>query len=117
MTHLKIKRIDVTSTGWLFAILWFCLYVIPLCSNQLWGKDCEVTIISPVLKIQPSSALAIAFLLVVVPLLGFITGILAALCMNLVLWLSGGFKLRVEIETSEPSNTPTRKPKPAEKTQ
>jgi len=109
MNHLKIKKIGVLSTGWLFAVLWFCIYLIPLCTNQFWGKGCEVTIISPFMKIQPTSSLAITYLIVVAPLLGFITGILTALCTNLVLWLSGGIKFKVEIETYEPSDTPNHR--------
>lgn len=106
MRELRIKRIGVLSTGWLFAVLWFSLYLIPLCINQVWGKNCEVTIISPFLQIKPASSLAIAYLLVVTPLLGFFTGIVTALFTNLVLWLCGGIKLKVEIETSEPGGTP-----------
>jgi hypothetical protein len=106
MRELRIKRIGVLSTGWLFAVLWFSLYLIPLCINQVWGKNCEVTIISPFLQIKPASSLAIAYLLVVTPLLGFFTGIVTALFTNLVLWLCGGIKLKVEIETSEPGDTP-----------
>jgi len=103
MRQLKIKRIGVFSTGWLFAILGFCLYLIPLCVSQFKGQDCEVTIIGPFLKIQPPSSLAIAYLLIAVPLLGFITGVLAALFANLALRLGGGFKLEVEADPFEPS--------------
>jgi hypothetical protein len=106
MRELRIKRIGVLSAGWLFAILWFCLYLIPLCINQVWGKHCEVTIISPFLQIKPASSLAIAYLLVVTPLLGFVTGIVTALFTNLALCLSGGIRLKVEIEPSEPGDTP-----------
>jgi len=105
MNRLKIKRIGVMSTGWLFAIFWFFIYLIPLCANQFWGNDGDVTITCPFLKIQPASFLAITSLVVLAPLFGFITGILAALCTNLVLWLSGGIQLKVEIETSEPNET------------
>jgi len=106
MRELRIKRIGVRSTGWLFAVLWFSLYLIPLCINQVWGKNCEVTIISPFLQIKPASSLAIAYLLVVTPLLGFVTGIVTALFTNLALCLSGGVRLKVEIEPSEPGAPP-----------
>jgi hypothetical protein len=112
MRELRIKRIGVLSTGWLFAILWFCLYLIPLCINQFWGKNGEVTIISPFLQIKPASSVALAYLLIVTPLLGFITGILTALFTNLALCLSGGIKLKVEFEPSEPvgvDNAATRR--------
>ena len=91
----------MVSTGWFFAVLWFFFYLIPLCANQFWGKDCDVTIISPFMKIQPASSLAIAYLIVIVPVMGFMTGVASAFCCNLLLWLSGGIDLKIEIEQSE----------------
>ena len=106
MTQIKIKRIGIVSIGWLFAIFWFFIYLVPLCANQFWGKDGDVTITCPFMEIQPASFLAITSLIVLAPLFGFITGVLTALCTNLVLWLCGGITLNVEIETSEPGDTP-----------
>ena len=108
MNQIKLKKLGMVSTGCLFAVLWFCIYLIPLCANQFLGQDCDVTIISPLIQIQPASSLAILSLIVVVPAMGFITGIAFALGCNLLLLLCGGVKLGIEIQPSEPGNREVR---------
>ena len=108
MDQVKLKKLGLASTGWFFAVLWFFIYVIPLCANQFWGKDCDVTIISPFMKIQPASSFAIVSLIIIVPIMGFITGVASAFCCNVLLRLSGGVKLEIEIKESEPGNREVR---------
>ncbi len=102
MGQAVLKRVGVLSTAWLFAALWFAVYFIPLCVYQFWGKDCGIEIYSPFIRIQPSPSIALVYLIVVVPLLGFLTGIVTAIVCNLTLRICGGIKLEIVIVKTEP---------------